>query len=158
MPQCFDESGPVYVVSPKGFMTVLRNVEINLPGPGVTVDEPGPRIPTRQLIFVRGERSRATVTEIHALAIAVLQGDTGAALLLADLVQEQHTGSRSELRAEIKKRVDEAGRVAVEKERARCHAQARRFFDYLSMDPALASDSPTGRACLQIVNNIRTGQ
>lgn len=44
----------------------------------------------------------------HQLALAVLSGDTGAALLLADLVQEQHSGQASELQAEVRKRVAEA--------------------------------------------------
>lgn len=158
MPQVYDEEGPLYVVSPKGFSTVLARVEVNFPNVEATDTQPLQPGRYRHLVHLRGEPFPGDIPFAHQLALAVLKGDTGAALLLADLVQEQHTGSRSELQAEVAKRVSEAGRVAVERERARCHAQARRFFDYLSMDPALASDSPTGRACLQIVNNIRTGQ
>ena len=116
MPQVYDEEGPLYVVSPKGFSTVLRRAEVNLPTNEVVANPEPLQTVTRSLVYLRGEPYFSDIPPAHQLALAVLKGDTGAALLLADLVQEQHTGSRSELQAEVAKRVT----LAIEKEREKC--------------------------------------
>lgn len=106
MPQVYDEEGPLYVVSPKHVTLTLHNVKVELPGPASQF----------RTVRVSGDPGRGPLAPAHQLALAVLKGDTGAALLLADLVQEQHTGSRSELQAEVAKRVT----LAIEKEREKC--------------------------------------
>ena len=99
MPQMYDNEGPLYVASPKGFSAVLSGVEVRLQGR------------FRQTMQIEGVSFSGDIPPAHQLALAVLKGDTGAALLLADLVQEQHTGSRSELQAQVKARVSEAVRA-----------------------------------------------
>lgn len=108
MPQVYDEEGPLYVVSPKGFSTVLRRAEVNLPTNEVVANPEPLQTVTRSLVYLRGEPYFSDIPPAHQIALAVLKGDTGAALLLADLVQEQHTGQASELQAEVRARVCEA--------------------------------------------------
>lgn len=142
--------GPVYVVG-DGVSTVLWE--------SIGVDRSATATLT-PFVTVSGSEDASRDSDIppaHKLALAVLSGDTGAALLLADLVQEQYTGRESELQAELKRRVDAEVKVAVKEERERCSHEATRLFDYLMLSPGLASDSAAGRAVLQVVNNIRAG-
>lgn len=117
MPAMYDDEGPLYVVSPKGFSTVLARVEANFPNVEANDTQPLQPGRYRHLVHLRGEPFPGDIPLAHQLALAVLKGDTGAALLLADLVQEQHTGSRSELQAEMAKRVDEAAKTVADEER-----------------------------------------
>ncbi len=99
--------GPVYVVG-EGVSSVLWE--------SISVDRSATATPI-PFFTISGSEDASRDGDIplyHQLALAVLRGDTGAALLLADLVQEQHTGAASELQAEVKRRVEAAVRGQID--------------------------------------------